>query len=277
MSQSNDDHIKPWVLDHYRQLCAAHGTAPTTAEIEELRLVVGTHKDSQITNLFEYALLYFLPRSAIVFKEDTLLVGWRCQSRGPKQEIWYRLRDTEAYTSSRLYLQCGAPPSSAHRVKAADPICDEWHPALAAICTPDIRANEHMRYAYFAAVVRLMRPSRTPALVDNPTEGRPRLIVTLKVAVPKVTPSHDITQSSHDGDLGRDRKRSRRAVVVDLTEPDLEEETTSGPAPGILPLDCKQNNTSAEQELRAMVQSNGTEQESQRDPRHAGRALRSAS
>jgi len=180
MSHPNDDHIKRCVLDHYRRLCANHGTAPTETQIEELKLVAGDYKDPQVTKHFEYALLYFLSRSAVVFEEDTLLLGWIHLANGTKQEIWYKLRDTEVYISSRLYLQRGANPGSAHKIKATNHICDEWHPSLAAVCAPTIRANEHLRYAYFTATVRLMRASRSPPSIDNPREGRRRLIVTFK-------------------------------------------------------------------------------------------------
>jgi hypothetical protein len=74
MSQSTQVSIQPSVLEHYKQFCAAHGTAPNKAQIEQIKLVAGMHKTSFIAKHFEYALLYFLPRSA-VFREDTLLLG----------------------------------------------------------------------------------------------------------------------------------------------------------------------------------------------------------
>lgn len=197
MSQSNDDHIKRWVLEHYRQLCANHETAPTMAQIEEFKSAAGTHKNPRVMKLFEYALLYFLPRSSVVFEEDTLLLGWIRQTDGSKQEVWYKLHDTDSdYNLSRVYLQRGAPQGLAHKVKATDPICDEWHPSLAAICAPVIRANEHMRYAYFSATVRLMRASHKPASIDDSTRDRPRLIVTFKRAVADKVPSQNIATAS---------------------------------------------------------------------------------
>ncbi|KAH0284507.1 hypothetical protein M436DRAFT_81393 [Aureobasidium namibiae CBS 147.97] len=194
MSQLNDDHIKRWILEHYRQLCADHGTAPTTAQIEEIKSEAGTHKDPRVMKLFEYALLYFLPRFAVVFEEDTLLLGWIRRPDGTKQEIWYKLHDTNAdYNLSRVYLQRGAPQGLVHKIKATDHICDEWHPSLTAICAPVIRANEHLRYAYFTAIVRLMRASRTPASIDSSTKDRPRLFITLRRAMPDEAPGQNIT------------------------------------------------------------------------------------
>lgn len=193
MSQSNDDHIKRWVLQHYRQLCANHGTAPNMAQIEEFKSAAGTHKDPRVMKLFEYALLYFLPRSSVVFEEDTLLLGWIRQIDGSKQEVWYKLHDTNTdYNLSRVYPERGAPQGLAHKVKATDPICDEWHPSLAAICAPVIRANEHMRYAYFTATVRLMRASRRPASIDDFERDRPRFIITFKRAVADKVSSQNI-------------------------------------------------------------------------------------
>lgn len=73
MSRSTNDHINPDILEHYEQLCAAHGTAPTPAQIEAIKHAAGINKDNHTEKLFEHALLFFLPRSAVVFEEDTLL------------------------------------------------------------------------------------------------------------------------------------------------------------------------------------------------------------
>ena len=316
MSQSNNDHIKRWILEHYRQLCADHGTAPTTAQIEEIKSAAGTHKDPRVMKIFEYALLYFLPRSAVVFEEDTLLLGWIRRPDGIKQEIWYKLHDTNAdYNLSRVYLQRGAPQGLAHKIKATDHICDEWHPSLTAICAPIIRANEHLRYAYFTATVRLMRASRTPASIDSSTKDRPNLVITLRRAMPNEAPSqnnttapaprltlrqrHKIvnpdvwedmesnqdealsesespptkrtrtmrlrnrtvdgvnrkTQFEDSYDLDTSPKRVKRSVVIDLTESDSEEFIKSEPEATTAPLNDQENNTSAEQELREILQS----------------------
>jgi hypothetical protein len=74
MSESTEVFIQPSVLEHYKQLCAAHDTAPTKAQIEQIKLAAGIHKRASAASHFEYALLYFLQRSAVVFEEDTLLL-----------------------------------------------------------------------------------------------------------------------------------------------------------------------------------------------------------
>lgn len=121
MSQSAHVQIKPCVLEHYNLLCAVYEIAPTAAQVEEIRLVVGTHKSVHVDKYFEYALLYFLQRSAIVFEEDTLLLVWLHKPNGTRQEIWYKLGDTNvtnaAKNQSRLCLQRGGPPASGHKAR----------------------------------------------------------------------------------------------------------------------------------------------------------------
>jgi hypothetical protein len=193
MSQMPTDHIKTCVLDHYQLLCAAFESAPTVAQIEEISLSAGTHKSAYVDRHFEYALLYFLQRSAIVFEEDTLLLGWLHNPNGAKQEIWYKLDDTnEAKNSSRLYSQRGAPSGSGHWARYPKPLCDEWHPSLAAICTPSICDSREMRYAYLTSTVRLMRVSTPPASIEDfIIRGKRRLTVTLKRAATGESPSQN--------------------------------------------------------------------------------------
>jgi hypothetical protein len=316
MSQPNDDHIKRWALGFYKQLCETHGTTPTIAQIEEVRRVAGTHKDHKTTKEFEYALLCFLSKSAIVFEEDTLLLGWARLSNGAMQEIWYKLDDTNVnHLSSRLYFQSGATPGTAHKVKPTDLICDEWHPSLAAICAPIVRANPHTRYAYFTATVRLMRASRLAASIHDSTRDRSKLTIAFRrpaaveafrtiiatTPAPKttLTQEHDTvntgleenaipiqnkalyksdntaanstrrtklqgrateeseqsTRPSRYGDLERDRKRVKRAVVVDLTESDPEEDIGSETNPAVTSLAREQDDIPAKQKLKDMLQS----------------------
>jgi hypothetical protein len=313
MSQSTDDHIKRWALDHYKQLCATHGTTPTTAQIEEIKLVADSRKDNKTSREFEYALLCFLSKSAIVFEEDTLLLGWARLSNGAMQEIWYKLDDTNVdYLSSRVYFERGATQGTAFKLKPTDPICDAWHPSLAAICAPVVRANPHMRYAYFSATIRLMRASRLPVAIHDSTGGRSELIITFRrpaaaQALNRIIATnlahrviqHDTvnagleanailtqntalfgvgntaanstrgtklqgrvtgeseqsTRSSFYGDSERDRKRVKRAVVVDLTEPDLGEKIGPEPKSAVTSLGPEQDDIPAEQELRDMLQS----------------------
>ena len=184
MSRAEPVYIKPCVLKHYKQLCAAHGTAPTAAQIKEIRLSPGTHNDGYITRHFEYALLYFLQRSAIVFEEDTLLLGWNHQPDGTKQEIWYKLIESAGSNdhSSLIYLQRGAPYGSRLWIRFPQPLCDEWHPSLAAICIPSIWEVRNMRYAYFTSTIRSMRANPPPPSIEDSTQAKPKLSITLRRA-----------------------------------------------------------------------------------------------
>lgn len=193
MSQSINVKDKPCILQHYKQLCATHGAAPSAPEIEEIRLAAGTPKGKQAASLFEHALLYFLPRSAVVFEQDTLLLGWSVQSDGSKQEIWYKLNDNKVNSSSRLYRQCGGPRGSDHQVKTSDPLCDEWHPSLAAICAPVIRDNRYLRYTYFSATVRLMRANPPPASIEDFSKVNPNRAIASRRTLVSKTPNQNIT------------------------------------------------------------------------------------
>jgi hypothetical protein len=320
MSRSTNDHINPDVLEHYEHLCAAHGTAPTPAQIEDIKHAAGINKDNHTERLFEHALLFFLPRSAVVFEEDTLLLGWAHQPDGTKQEIWYKLDDIKSLINySRLSLQRGAPVGSEHRIRASHPICDDWHPSLAAICTPAIRSHPRLRYAYFAATVRMMRSNPPSPSIEDSTIGRPRLTITLEKAGaseassynnpilptprPSLTREHDgvdagleedmvsnqsevlrrsenaannniptrrlrnrevfetarPTRSNHDEDSDRERKRLRRLAVVDLTDPDSEDEIKIEPAainaPRSYQESGREDDMPVEQEIRDMLQS----------------------
>lgn len=212
MSQPTHIHIKPCVLDHYKQLCATHGTAPTAAQIDEIRLAAGTFKCRKTSSLFEPALLYFLPRSAVVFEEDTLLLGWSYQPDGTKQEIWYKLNDSGNTNLSSLSSQRGAPQG--YQVKSADSICDAWHPSLAAICAPVIRNNRYMRYAYFTATVRLMRTDTSPASVEDFTRAGSRLHTTFRRAVA----SGSLSQNLIGATTSRYRLKREHDTVDERTE-----------------------------------------------------------
>jgi hypothetical protein len=312
MSQPNDDHIKPWALGHYKQLCATHGKPPTRAQIEEIKLVADSRKVNITSREFEYALLCFLSKSAIVFEEDTLLLGWARLSNGAMQEIWYKLDDTNVdYLSSRVYFERGAIQGTALKLKPTDPICDAWHPSLAAICAPVVRTHPQMRYAYFSATVRLMRASQLPAAIYGYTGGRSELTITFKRpaaakalsriiatnpanrliqhdtvgagleenAVPiqntalfdmgstsansmrrtrlqgrATEESEQSTRSSIYEDLERDRKRVKRAVVVDLTESDPGGEIGPEHKSAVTSLAHEQDDIPAKQKLRDMLQ-----------------------
>jgi hypothetical protein len=67
--------------------------------------------------------------------------------------------------------------------------------------------------------------------------------------------SEQSTRWSLYGDLERDRKRVKRAVVVDLTESDPEEEIGSAPNSAVTSLAREQDELPAEQELKDMLQS----------------------
>jgi hypothetical protein len=185
MSQSNQVSIQPSVSEHYKQLCAAYGTAPTKAQIEQIKGVVGVHRTTSIAKHFEYALLYFLPRSTVVFREDTLLLGWHHQPDGSKQEIWYKLSEKGVVNHlSQLSLQCGAPRGADYKGDRTKPICDEWHPSLTAICTSSIADDRYLHCAYFASTVRVIKASHPLPSIEDITKSRPRLSITLRKSMP---------------------------------------------------------------------------------------------
>jgi hypothetical protein len=121
---------------------------------------------------FRYDLLYFLPRSAVVFKDNTLLVGWIHQIDGTKQEIWFR-----SGIKSLLFSECGAPPGSAYSPRPKRRLCDEWYPSLKQIfevLAPRQSNYRRIQFAYLAAVIRFIQAGFDLPCIENARKTAPK-------------------------------------------------------------------------------------------------------
>ncbi|KAG9512469.1 hypothetical protein KCV07_g9459, partial [Aureobasidium melanogenum] len=120
-------------MDHYKRVCDEHEITPTAVELRKIKDAVGVPATSNaVLQHFQYGLLYFLPRSSVVYKKGTLLVGWAHQGEGSEKEIWFR----PGTTSGMVFSECGAPPRSRYRIDRQSRLCDKWHPSLEVICKP---------------------------------------------------------------------------------------------------------------------------------------------
>lgn len=153
------------------RICDEHEITPTAVELRKIKDAVGVPATSNaVLQHFQYGLLYFLPRSSVVYKKSTLLVGWAHQGDGSEKEIWFR----PGTTSGMVFSECGAPPRSRHRIDRQSRLCDKWHPSLEVICKPWSGSHDVCRrvlYAYFTAVIRLIQASPRPPSIESPARS----------------------------------------------------------------------------------------------------------
>lgn len=94
MPQQRNEHYRtiPDARANFDRLCRKHKVIPTPADVDAIRSLIGPMSGhAAVRNSFEAALLFFLPRSAVRFEKESLLVGWRYEDEGRiKREVWYR-------------------------------------------------------------------------------------------------------------------------------------------------------------------------------------------
>jgi hypothetical protein len=204
--------------EHYNQMCAAHGTQPTSLEVRKITEAVGPIPNSNrlsVIACFRYDLLYFLPRSAVVFKDNTLLVGWIHHRDGTKQEIWFR-----SGIKSLLFSECGAPPGSVYSPRPKRRLCDEWHPPLKQlfkVLAPGQSNYRRIQYAYLAAVIRFIQAGPDLPCIENARQFAPKSRAPIQrdmaaknkaiVSSPERTliQEHDIEDAATNEDLTTDQ------------------------------------------------------------------------
>ncbi|KAI5243313.1 hypothetical protein E4T42_07386 [Aureobasidium subglaciale] len=203
MSQMLHTKVNETVQDLYDSLRVSHGIIPTVAEVQHLQDVILSIDHSRHSKI-EPALLFFIPRSALKFVQDTLLIGWI------EHLAWYKFSG-----KSNVYAKPGAPRGSLYT--NLDPLCDVWCQALDDVLVLDEIEDRAVQYAYFAAVVAILRADPPPpSFEDHPasdTAARHR--------------SQILTRSSRK--KRRLVKREETFPIIDLTESDTGEAVTLEP------------------------------------------------
>ncbi|KAG9845160.1 hypothetical protein KCU98_g8940, partial [Aureobasidium melanogenum] len=231
MSQKPQAGGKRRATEYYKRVCTVYGTGPSPAELRQIELTVGNvGASSKVRGSFQYGLLFFLPRSDVVFKKNTLLVGWVHKADGSEQELWFKPGTTKAMVS----FKCGAPPGSNCNINPKSRLCDKWHPSLETICKPWSGGHEDCRrmlYAYFTAVIRYIQASPRPPSIERAITNRTISSIPPNPAVTNSTPKRYVHTRRHEEDLsfvhnksfdqhknksadrnGRKRFRARKAV-----------------------------------------------------------------
>ncbi|KAI5275748.1 hypothetical protein E4T47_01201 [Aureobasidium subglaciale] len=211
--------INETVQDLYDSLCVSHGITPTVAEIQHVKDVILSIGHSR-HNKIEPALLFFIPRSALGFVQDTLLIGWIEAPGCPRAEAWYKFSG-----KSNIYAKPGAPRDSLYT--NLDPLCDIWCQALDDVLVLDEIEERAVQYAYFAAVVAILRADPPPpSFEDHPASDTAARHLT--------SPTEDRRSSLLD--TPRSPRKKRRLVkreeaypIIDLTESDTGEAVTFEP------------------------------------------------
>ncbi|KAH0031555.1 hypothetical protein KCU78_g2792, partial [Aureobasidium melanogenum] len=156
--------IIPFARPRFRNLCETHGVTPTSLDVEAIKRVIGPESTaSGVANRFEAALLFFLPKSAVEFEEDSLLIGWAHQDDGTKRQIWFM---ESASRRGSLYYLPGGPHNLRHSPEGS--ICDEWHPVILDILDPDNGTNRSLQYAYLRACVKLLQAAVPAPSIEDP-------------------------------------------------------------------------------------------------------------
>jgi hypothetical protein len=156
--------VIPYACANYNRLCKKHGIIPTPADVHEISRVIGpVSVQTAIQHRFEAALLFFLSRSTVRFKEDSLLIGWMYEDDETKREVWY---NPNASGRSPLYHVAGGVASSRYSPKGS--ACDEWLPVISDIIDPGENKNRVVHYACFKACIKLLQAAVPPPSIENP-------------------------------------------------------------------------------------------------------------
>lgn len=212
MSDQRNQHYRaiPYARENFDRLCRKYGTIPTPADVDAIRNMIGpVSVRIAIQHRFEAALLFFLPRSAVQFDEDSLLIGWMYENDGQtKREVWYR---TSTVGRSPLCHVPGGVLTMLYSPKGSP--CDEWHPVIFDIVDPDENKNRLVQYAYFKACIKLLQaavpPPSTEYSLSAPVDLASTNPATLglnglhqePIMTPQATPAPEGRQKSSTVDL----------------------------------------------------------------------------
>jgi hypothetical protein len=156
-------HPIPCARADYDRLCKKHKITPTKADVKAIKRIIGpVGAHPAIRHRFEVALLFFLPRSAIEFNGDSLLIGW------VEPDVDGHLMQDVRYTPSEF----GESPLSYDDGDGLPPmhypgrsICDKWHPVIRDIVNPKFNKSRCVQYAYFRACIQANVPP--PSIEDS--------------------------------------------------------------------------------------------------------------
>ncbi|KEQ94268.1 hypothetical protein AUEXF2481DRAFT_697720 [Aureobasidium subglaciale EXF-2481] len=219
MSQMLHTKVNETVQDLYDSLRVSHGITPTVAEVQHLKDVILSIGHSR-HNKIEPALLFFIPRSALKFLQDTLLIGWIEAPGYPRAEAWYKFSG-----KSNVYAKPGAPRGSLYT--NLDPLCDVWCQALDDVLVLDEIEDRAVQYAYFAAVVAILRADPPPpSFEDHPASDT---VAQHRTSPVKVRRSSMLDAPRSSRKKRRLVKREEAFPIIDLTESDTGEAVTLEP------------------------------------------------
>ncbi|KAH0385601.1 hypothetical protein KCU92_g3302, partial [Aureobasidium melanogenum] len=287
MSGPHKPNAQQGFLKHYEKLCAAHGTRPNEAQVARIKLAVDPVSHFVRARGFQYALLYFVPKSALVFEQDTLLLGWIHQANGSRAKLWFRHDGIKTQVS----LTKGAPEGSTCRINRNQPLCDQWHPSIGTVFEPWLgggRSTRGILYAYLAATIKLtinnhqrtsfedyVRTADDEEIVEDDTSAvttsrstkgtanRRKRLHAQRVVESEQSSDDDMTvlrSPLQSAPRVRLSVPAEQTHVVDLTKSDCEEDvkTESCAAPPLTLHNETRSNATAEdkiQELRRKMQS----------------------
>lgn len=105
MTRLRDLELRNCAWTNFERLVKLYDKMPSWGEVEDIKQVI---KPITAHNhwSFEPALLFFLCKSDLIYRKQSLLVGWITPAEGPKQEIWVKQREQKMMA----YTACGGPP-----------------------------------------------------------------------------------------------------------------------------------------------------------------------
>lgn len=231
MPHQRNQHYRaiPYARANFDRLCRKYGTIPTPADVDAIRNTIGpVSVQNAIQHRFEAALLFFLPRSAVQFDEDSLLIGWMYENDGrTKREVWYR---TSTVGRSPLCHVPGGVPTMLYSPKGSP--CDEWHPVIFEIVDPNENKNRLVQYAYFKACIKLLQAAVPPPSTEYSLSAPVDLVSTNSATLslnglhqeplmtPKATPAPEGRQNSSTVDLtGSDEEVVIKSEAITTSTP----------------------------------------------------------
>jgi hypothetical protein len=232
MPPQRNQHYRP-ILDaraNFDRLCKKHKAIPTPADVDAIRSVIGpVSGHATVQDSFEAALLFFLPRSAVEFEENSLLVGWRREHGGQvKQEVWYK----KPPASRRGHFGCGPGGLLPLPYTFKSSVCTEWHPVMLDIVNPNQNKNHFVQSEYFRACIKVLQ-----AAVPPPSIERSRSACRESTTASSTTFNPDGSQQETTTTPRVTPAPTARLIspIVDLTSSDeevvIKREVTSDPAP----------------------------------------------
>lgn len=216
MTRLRDLELRNCAWTNFERLAKLYDKMPSWGEVEVIKQVIKPITAHNYWS-FEPALLFFLCNSDLIYRKQSLLVGWITPAEGPKQEIWVKQREQKMMA----YTACGGPRGSSHR-RGHGQLCDEWHPALDGVFELNTIRERVIQYAYFDACFTFLE-NPTAFLLFRDTVA-PTVQISRKVNRRRIT---SVTVGA-DGDSDMDMEgtdyfnTTHESSAIELTDLDIE-------------------------------------------------------